>query len=199
MADVEEVLDFWLVQCSAADWYEGTAALDTRIRDRFEATWRKARDGRLGSWMTTPRGALALAIVTDQFARNMFRGTARAFASDPLALAIAKTSIFKGFDMCLEAPERQFMYMPLEHSERLPDQARAVRMMATRMPRSHDNLLLHARAHREIIRRFGRFPFRNAALGRRTTRAEGAFLDTGGYGALVRHMQDGGAWIDRDS
>ena len=182
-----EVTRFWLTECGPDDWYAGGDALDARIRDRFEPLWQEAMEGGLLGWTVEPEGALAYLILTDQFPRNMFRGTARAFASDALALAVAKRTIWAGLDTRVDRPGRQFFYLPLEHSEMGADQHRAVRLMALRM--EDEALVLHARAHRAVIRRFGRFPYRNAALGRDSTEAERAMIEAGGYGAVLREMQ----------
>jgi uncharacterized protein (DUF924 family) len=183
-----EVLDFWLGEVGEAGWYEPPDGLDGRVRDLFEGTWVAALEGRLGPWMTAPADALAYVILLDQFPRNMFRGDALSFASDRHARAAAKTAIARDWDLRVPAPERQFLYMPLEHSENLVDQDRAVRLFKARMPEAGD-LLLHARAHREQIRTFGRFPSRNAALGRRSTTEEERFLAEGGYRTLVERMR----------
>ncbi len=139
-------------------------------------------------WLTYATGTLAYIILTDQFSRNMFRDTAKAFASDAMAKAAAKAAISKGWDRRIDGEARQFFYMPLMHSECLEDQDRCVRLFKTRMPESELNLL-HARAHREIVRRYGRFPTRNAALGRASTNAEQRYLDDGGYGAIVEALK----------
>ena len=188
MTQPEDVLRFWFEEVGPEGWYAGGAALDERVRDRFGETWNRSREGACGVWLSSPRGALAYIVVTDQFPRNMFRGAREAFASDSSALAAAKTSIEKGWDLKVDAPARQFFYLPLMHSESLADQDRCVRLIATRLPGAADSLL-HAKAHREVIRRFGRFPYRNEALGRKTTEAESSFLDSGGYGALVERMK----------
>lgn len=188
MATPEEILAFWLDEVGADGWYRQDAALDDTIRERFEATWQEAMDGRFGLWLTYPSGALSYIVLLDQFSRNMFRDTKKAFSSDAIALAAAKQAIHRGWDLKIDAPARQFFYLPLMHSENLCDQDRCVRLMMERMPASSDNLL-HARAHREVIRRFGRFPYRNAALGRTNTAAEQRFLDEGGYGAILRELQ----------
>ncbi|WP_339641834.1 DUF924 family protein [Jannaschia helgolandensis] len=187
----DAVLRFWLEECSPADWYTQDDALDAKIRDRFGATLDQTLplSQPLSQWRTTPEGTLALLILTDQFPRNMFRGTARAFATDNLARAVTKWAISRGFDRRIEGTARQFFYLPLEHSEVIPDQERAVRLIA--MWGEAPQTLLHARAHRAIIRRFGRFPFRNAALGRMTSPAEQVFIDDGGYGAILRDLQAG--------
>lgn len=185
--DPEDVLRFWLEECEPADWYRQDDTLDDRIRERFEATWQAARKGGLEVWPRNARGSLAFLILTDQFPRNMFRGSPEAFATDKLALGIAAQAVDREFDLLVDPPGRQFFYLPFEHSECLADQERAVRLISTRM--HSPETLLHARVHRKIIRDFGRFPFRNDALGRDTTTREAAFLEGGGYGALLREMQ----------
>lgn len=184
----DAILSFWLDEVGQAAWYKQDDALDARIRARFEPTWAMAMEGRFALWMTYPSGALAYLVLTDQFPRNMFRGTAKAFSSDAVALAVAKRALAQGYDLKIDPPARQFFYLPLMHSENLADQERCVRLMLERLP-GGDNLL-HARAHREVIRRFGRFPFRNEALSRRTTPEETAFVEGGGYGETVRSLQD---------
>lgn len=185
------VLDFWLGEIGPDGWYAGGAEIDARCREGFAPMWDEAMAGGWGLWLTSARGALAYVILTDQLPRNMFRGTAAAFASDPMARAAAKMAIDRGWDLALPAPERHFLYMPLEHSENLVDQDRAVRLFADRLP-GEAEYLLHARAHREVIRRFGRFPTRNAALGRPDTPAEAAWLAAGGYAATLRALRDQG-------
>ncbi|MCU0907389.1 MAG: DUF924 domain-containing protein [Rhodobacteraceae bacterium] len=186
--DVKEVLAFWLDEVGEAGWYAGGADLDAHVRARFEGLWARAMDGALALWLTYPSGILAYCILTDQFPRNMFRGTARAFASDRLALAAARVAVDREWDMRIDPPARQFFYLPFEHSEMPADQDRAVRLIHVRMPGA-DDTLLHARAHREVIRRFGRFPFRNASLGRVDTAEEVAWLAAGGYGATVEGLR----------
>lgn len=188
MAGPEDVLSFWLDEVGESRWYDQDAALDAEISDRFRATWEAACAGRHALWLTYPNGALAYIILTDQFSRNMFRGSGRAFSSDRIALAAAKAAIDKKWDTRIDEPARQFFYMPLMHSENLCDQERCVRLMCQR---SKGNLL-HARAHREVIRLFGRFPFRNDALARNTTDPEAAYVTAGGYGQTVRQLQSAG-------
>jgi len=188
MADPAEINAFWLDELQPADWYREDEELDQRIRDRFGETWEAAAEGAHSLWLTYPTGALAYIIVTDQFPRNMFRGSRRAFATDKLALACAKMAIQKGWDMRIDPPARQFFYLPLMHSENASDQDRCCRLFKERMPESGDNML-HARAHRDVIRRFGRFPYRNAALGRKTTVEEQAYLDDGGYSHSVETVK----------
>ncbi|MEM8579799.1 MAG: DUF924 family protein [Pseudomonadota bacterium] len=190
MAQFQDVLDFWLTEVGTSGWYTQDDAIDTEIRRRFLNEWETAAAGRLRSWCFCPNGTLAYLILTDQFSRNMFRGSAKAFATDVLALEAAKTGIARGFDMQIPEPQRQFFYLPLEHSEVPTNQNRAVRLIMERMPASDGTTLLHARVHREIIRRFGRFPFRNEALGRLSSPDEADFLARGGYGELVRRFQE---------
>ena len=183
----EPVLHYWLHELGPKGWYEGSDAIDAEIRKRFEPLWGEAMAGGLLHWLTNPDEALAYIVLTDQMPRNMFRGTWRAYSSDHLARRAANLAIDRGWDLRVAEPERQFFYLPLEHSESLPDQERAVRLMAMRL--TSDESLLHAQAHREIIRRFGRFPFRNEHLERSVTQAEAEFLAAGGYGAVVRELK----------
>lgn len=186
MISPEEVLGFWLDEVGPEGWFKADDALDTRIRDRFESAWDSVMSGACSLWLTYPSGTLAYIILTDQFPRNMFRGTAKAFSSDKVALAAAKSAVDRGWDLKIEEPARLFFYLPMEHSENLCNQERCVRLMCERMPTAGTGYLAHARAHREVIRRFGRFPSRNEALSRQTTAAEKAYLSGGGYGAILR-------------
>lgn len=183
----EDVLAFWLTECEPEHWYKQDQALDDQITDRFLQLWEAGERGELATWTSHPRKALALVILLDQFPRNMFRGQARAFATDRKALSAACYSIKEGWDMRADEPERQFFYMPFCHSEVLADQDHCVRLMKERM--STGNNLLHARAHREIIRTFGRFPFRNDALGRKSSPEEQRFMEEGGYGRIVTDLE----------
>ncbi|MCG7492141.1 DUF924 family protein [Thalassobius sp. Cn5-15] len=189
----EEVLTFWLDEVGEKSWYLSDAELDAKITARFGEAWQAARAGRFGMWLTYPSGALAYIILLDQFPRNMFRGSGQAFATDAKALAAAKIAIDHHWDMKIDAPARQFFYLPLMHSENLCDQERCVRMMKERMPQQGGSNLLHAKAHRKVIRDFGRFPYRNAALGRHNTPHERAFLAESGYGDVVRELQGAAA------
>jgi uncharacterized protein (DUF924 family) len=177
----EDVLRFWLHDVGPERWYATDEALDAEIRQRFEDLWRRAGDGECDHWLLTPQGALALLIVLDQFPRNMFRGTAAAFATDRRALDFAKRAIRRGHDKATAEPERQFFYVPLMHSEGLSDQERCVRLIKLGMPETGDENLLHAQKHREVIRKFGRFPSRNGPLGRSDTDAEREYRESGGY------------------
>ncbi|MEZ5797158.1 MAG: DUF924 family protein [Paracoccaceae bacterium] len=187
MSDPVAVLDFWLGEIGPEGWYAGTEEIDDSCAG-FGDLVTAARDGGLDHWVEGAAGTLAFLILTDQFPRNIHRGSALAFASDARARDAARKALAQGWDMQAPEPERQFFYMPFEHSEDMADQDLAVQLMTERMP-SHPDLLLHARAHREMIARYGRFPGRNAALGRENTPAEAEFLASGGYGALVRVMK----------
>ena len=189
IAAPDDVLSFWLDEKQPEDWYKADDSLDQEIRDRFGETWQAAMDGKFGLWLTYPSGALAYILLTDQFSRNMFRDTREAFASDRLALAAAKIAIDRKWDMRIDEPARQFFYLPLMHSENLCDQERCIRLMKERMPKTGESNLLHAKAHREVIRKFGRFPYRNDALSRRFTQTEKEYIRAGGYGSTVRDLQ----------
>ncbi|MCU0801848.1 MAG: DUF924 domain-containing protein, partial [Rhodobacteraceae bacterium] len=168
--------------------YKGGAELDALCRDRFGDLWQAAHDGGLEHWVDGTAPTLAYLIITDQMSRNIHRDSPLAFACDARAFAAARTAVDQGWDMAAPEPERQFFYMPFEHSERPADQAMAVHLLETRLS-SDPDMALHARAHAEVIRRFGRFPTRNAALGRISTSEEQAYLDQGGYGAVIAALK----------
>ncbi len=189
MVGPEQILNYWLDEIGPKGWYRQDEALDAAIRDRFLDTWKQAAEGRFSLWLTYPSGALAYIILTDQFPRNMFRGEGRAFSTDKVALAAAKAAVDKGWDLKIDEPARQFFYLPMMHSENLCDQERCIRLMCERMPETGADNLLHARAHREVIREFGRFPYRNEALRRDTTPGEAAYVQDGGYGKTVKELR----------
>lgn len=189
MARREEIIRFWLEDVGPKGWYASTPEIDAEILRRFKPDWEAAHASELHDWTSNPEGALAFLILTDQFPRNMFRDDWRAFATDALARAASKQSIDHNFDVRHPEPVRQFFYMPLMHSECLMDQDRCVRLMLTRMPETGAGNLLHAKAHRELIRRFGRFPYRNTALARASNAHEAEFEAQGGYGAVLREMR----------
>jgi len=168
---MDEVLEFWFTHSDR--WWDKDAAFDAEIRQRFGELHAEVSRGEHEDWRATPRGALAYVIVLDQFSRNMFRGTPGAFASDPQALAAARDALARGVDQSLTPEERSFLYMPLMHSEDLADQERCVELF-----RALGNAysLGFAEQHRDIIARFGRFPHRNAILGRASSPEELAFL-----------------------
>jgi uncharacterized protein (DUF924 family) len=171
------VLAFWR-EAGPKTWFKKDAAFDAAITARFLATWHAAAAGRLTAWEGTAESALALILVLDQFPRNMFRGDARSFATDARAREVAERAIARGFDQSAPAAERVFFYLPFEHSEDVADQDRCVALVRAM---GDADLLKWAELHADIIRRFGRFPHRNSALGRTSTPAEQTFLDGGGF------------------
>ena len=189
--EASEILTFWFDdpdrpgsefgqprQC----WFRQDPEFDDQVRSRFLTTYAQARQGDCDTWMTTPTGALALVVLLDQLPRNMFRGSARSFEADAQALTVAKTAIAQGFDHQVSSVERQFFYLPLEHSENLANQDQAVALfepLAAADPRLRSTLD-YAYRHREVITRFGRFPHRNEILGRVSTPAELEFLQQPG-------------------
>jgi uncharacterized protein (DUF924 family) len=168
----------WWLGLGADRWFVKDSSVDDEIRARFGGAYEAAVAGLLAAWEETAEGALALVLVVDQFSRNIFRGSPQAFAADPLARAVADRAIARGFDRGFENPVRRFFYLPLMHSEDLADQDRCVALCRAA---GDDEGVHHAEVHADIIRRFGRFPHRNALLGRATTAAEQAFLDGGGF------------------
>jgi len=171
-----DVVAFWR-DAGPDKWFEKDAAFDEEIRRRFLTAHEAAASGKLTQWETSAEGALALLILLDQFPRNMFRGEARAFATDPLARAITSRAILNGFDGAF--PEmRGFFYLPFEHSENLADQERGLTLYQAA---GDEDGLKWAKLHADIIRRFGRFPHRNAVFGRVSTPDEQKFLDEGGF------------------
>ena len=187
MSDPVEVLDFWLGEVGVDGWFAGGEALDADIRARFSEVWQAARDDGLEHWVEGVAGTLAYLVVCDQLSRNMHRGSALAFATDDRARAAARKALAEGWDLQAPEPERMFFYLPFEHSEELADQVQSVQLMTERL--ADAEMALHARAHQQIIARFGRFPFRNAALGRDSTAGEQEFLEAGGYGAMVNALR----------
>ncbi len=174
---VDDVLAFWR-KAGPDKWFEKSDDFDRAIRENFSSTYEAAARGELSDWENTPDGALALVIVLDQFPRNMFRNDARAFATDPAALALAGRALESGFDRLIERDLVAFLYMPFMHSENIADQRRCVDLFAAH---GEPNNLKYAQIHEEIIARFGRFPHRNKVLGRTTTPEEATFLEHGGF------------------
>jgi len=172
-----EVVSFWR-EAGPKRWFEKDAAFDDEIRRRFLRLHEAAAAGKLTDWEKSAEGTLALLILLDQFPRNMFRGEARAFATDPLARAIAAGALVCGFDSQAPSSMRGFFYLPFEHSENLVDQERAVAFFKAI---GDADGLKWAELHADVVSRFGRFPHRNAALGRATTLEEQGFLDSGGF------------------
>jgi uncharacterized protein (DUF924 family) len=176
-ATADEIVSFW--RTAGPDrWFNKDAGFDEEIRQRFLKTHEAAAAGKLTDWEQSAQGALALLILLDQFPRNMFRGDARAFATDPLARAVAAGAIVRGFDSQVPPDMRGFFYLPFQHSEDLADQERSI---AFYKAIGDVENLKWAELHADVIRRFGRFPHRNSVLGRTTTPEEQAFLDGGGF------------------
>ncbi len=180
-----DVLDFWFQGDPAIwrtdPWFKKNDEFDATIRTRFAAAVQAAQDGVLDAWTATPEGALALLLLLDQFARNIHRGSHLAFAGDAHARRLARAAIEQGAEAHLTPVQRVFLYLPFEHSEDLADQDLSVQLFESLPPAEwRDNVIDYARRHLDVIREFGRFPHRNAALGRETTPEEQAWLDAGG-------------------
>ncbi|WP_332764156.1 DUF924 family protein [Phenylobacterium sp.] len=177
----QDVTGFWRT-AGPRKWYAKDAKFDAAIALKFEPVHHAAARGEYDGWATSADGALALLILFDQFPRNLFRGSPHAFATDGRARQVARTAVNAGHDRAIDPQLRQFFYMPFEHSEDLADQDEAVRLFTLVRDETGDaESLKWAVIHHDIIARFGRFPHRNASLGRMTTPAEQAFLDDGGF------------------
>lgn len=175
MLSPKDILDFWYAPEMRSSWFNSTPALDAQIRARFEPVWEAAVRGELDVWLGSPNGCLALAIILDQFPLNMFRGTAKSFSSEGQAIAVSKHAIAQAYDRQTNPAQLAFLYMPLMHSEDLADQDLSVESFAAA---GLDNNLRFAQHHRELVRRFGRFPHRNAILGRESTPEERDYLNS---------------------
>ncbi len=185
MIAVDEVLAFWFGAAPGSPdygqkrevWFDDSAAFDAEVRRCLGAAHEAAAAGRLDAWAESAHGALALVILLDQVPRNIFRAEARAFATDKKARGVAMTALARGFDRVLLPIERMFLYLPFEHSERIDDQRRSLELFAgLEADPATAGCLAWASRHYQVIARFGRFPHRNAALGRVTTPEEAAFL-----------------------
>lgn len=175
MTTPAEIVNFWYSPPMSDHWFNSTPAIDADIRHRYAALWQQAARGELDHWQATATGCLALCIVLDQFPLNMFRGETGSFATEQQAVAVSKHAIAHSLDKQLPPDQRVFLYMPLMHSENLADQDESVRVFAAA---GLDGNARFARHHREIVRRFGRFPHRNAILGRASTPEELAYLQS---------------------
>lgn len=171
------LLQFWH-QAGPRRWFARDDAFDAEFRDRFLASHEAAASGALAHWGANAEGALGLVLLLDQFPRNAFRGTARMYATDTQARALADAAIAAGFDLLVDAELRRFFYLPFMHSENLADHERSV---ALNEPLGGESLR-YALHHRDVVRRFGRFPHRNAMLGRKSSAEEERFLAEGGFG-----------------
>ncbi|MAR90596.1 MAG: DUF924 family protein [Pseudomonadota bacterium] len=177
--DPEAILDFWFHETNPRYWFRKDQKFDQLISSRFGALLKQGCRGELFQWRDTARGRLAEILVLDQFSRNIHRGSALAFAADGMALVLAQEAVAAGLDRQLEARERSFLYMPYMHSESLAIHRQAVQLF--QQPGLEDNLKFELK-HREILERFGRYPHRNALLGRVSTPEELAFLQQPGSG-----------------
>jgi uncharacterized protein (DUF924 family) len=164
----DEVLAFWF-GLSSEQWWKGDPALDSEIRDRFLPLWEEKRENVPEAFLASARDAVAAVVLFDQFPRNMMRGHADQFSTDPLALAIAGGAVDRGLDEAMSPAERGFLYMPFQHSEDIADQRRSVALFTAL---GDEYQLGYARKHHDVIERFGRFPHRNAILGRPPRPAE---------------------------
>ncbi|HUV32996.1 MAG TPA: DUF924 family protein [Devosiaceae bacterium] len=171
-ATARDVIAFWFAEHGEKDWFAGGRKFDALIKKRFAETRERAVRGELADWRKNAEGRLAEIIVLDQFSRQIYRGRPQAFAADPVALVLAQEAIAGGADAELEPHMRLFMYMPFMHSESLQVHRTAMRLFRTLGDKS---ALSFERAHRDVIARFGRYPLRNTALGRKSTRAELAY------------------------
>lgn len=184
----QAVLDFWFGPPDSPEfgqqrsqWFRKAPDFDREIRDRFEPLYRRGAAGELDDWQTAPESCLALLLLLDQFPRNLYRGRPQAFATDDRARAAADRALSAGFDRRLLPVQRWFVYLPFEHSENWADQARSLELFATlKDDPASASAIDYARRHAEVIARFGRFPHRNAILGRESTPEEREFLQQPG-------------------
>jgi uncharacterized protein (DUF924 family) len=172
----EDVLKFWFEDHGHEDWFGGKPEFDAKLKAQFGATHERIAAGEGYAWRNTPAGRLAEIVVLDQFSRQLYRGQPKAFASDGMALVLAQEFVAQGLDQALEPMRRMFVYLPYEHSESLAMQLHSVRLFQAL---GDENAIKFARAHLEVIQRFGRFPKRNAALGRESTPEELAYMASG--------------------
>lgn len=171
----QAIINFWFEETKPQQWFQVNPEFDEDIKNRFMDTYELAAKGLCDDWKTDAEGCLALCVLLDQLPRNMFRGQAKAFATDKQALLIAKHAIHRGFNQILIPLKRRFIYMPFMHSENLNDQKRSVELFETMQvadPMGYE----HALRHQREIERFGRFPYRNKALGREHTAEEAEYL-----------------------
>ncbi|GMQ96373.1 MAG: DUF924 family protein [Gammaproteobacteria bacterium] len=171
----EQLLEFWFSERVRKLWFRSTPEFDQEITNRFEATWQAAGEGKLSDWEDTPEGALALVIVLDQLPLNMYRGQAISFSTEAASRDVASRAIERGFDVQLTDDRKAFLYTSFMHSEHISDQNRSVELY--RQAGLMDGLKW-ARHHRKIVQQFGRFPHRNAILGRENTEQETSYLNS---------------------
>ncbi|MBD3609196.1 MAG: DUF924 domain-containing protein [Gammaproteobacteria bacterium] len=173
MVRPEDILDFWFSEECRRCWFNSSDELDKKITMEYESVWQQARDGALEQWKQTAQGCLALVIILDQFPLNMYRGQAKSFSTEAASREVARYALEKEFDKAISEEQKLFLFLPFMHSEELADQERSVELftqagMETRW----------AEHHRDIVRRYGRFPHRNEALGRTSTEEETAYLNS---------------------
>ena len=183
-----EIVAFWQDELSAESWRSPNPETVAKMKSAFAEVQQFAKSGELGAWVCNHESCLALILLLDQYPRMAQPGKPEAFATDGLALAIAKRAIVMGHDLKVPEAMRIYFYLPLMHSESLMDQERCVRLMTLRLPSCRQAQLAHAKAHRDIIRQYGRFPCRNAHLGRASTPAEERYLNAGGYAHVVNSV-----------
>jgi len=171
----QSIVEFWFSDAVRPMWFNSTTEFDNQLRDRFETVWQHAAAGKLDNWVETPEGALALVIILDQFPLNIYRGDAMCFATEAKSREIAALAIESNLDADLTDDQKAFLYMPLMHSESMTDQDKAVALYEAADLAGN---LKFAQHHRDIVRRFGRFPHRNKILGRQSTEAELVYLDS---------------------
>ena len=177
----KEVLKFWFEETQPQQWFQKSDSFDREITERFSVTYDMAKKNLCADWTKDADGALALCLVLDQFPRNMFRDSRKAFETDEKALLISKDALHRGYDMLLTPVKRKFLYMPFMHSENLDEQNRCVALFAQMQedePLSYD----YALRHQEVIEKFGRFPHRNEVLGRESSEEESEYLKLPGAG-----------------
>ena len=171
----QDLIDFWFSDETSQYWFKSTKAFDARLLDSYADTWQQAKQGKLDDWQQSATGSLVLVIVLDQFPLNMFRGMAKSFSTEVQSRSVARSAIEKAYDQELPTNQKSFLYMPFMHSEDLADQALGIELFS--QPGLENNLRF-ARHHYDIVERFGRFPHRNSILGRESSEAEVAYLNS---------------------
>lgn len=174
-ASASDILEFWFSERIRPQWFNASKQLDNEILQRFGELWQQACNNELNTWANTPEGALALVILLDQFPLNMFRGQAKSFKTEALAIKVTKHSISQGFDNKIPKTQLMFLYMPLMHSENIEDQKLSIKRFTEAQLTQN---LRFAHHHKELIQKFGRFPHRNAILGRTSTNEEMKYLNS---------------------
>jgi len=171
----EEIIDYWYSPEISRQWFASTAQLDAEIKTKYETLWQTAAGGELDHWQASPQGCLALIIILDQFPLNMYRNRPESFSTEAKSIEIARHAVEKRFDRVLPQQQKAFLYMPFMHSEKLPDQDLSVKLFTEAGLKENQHFAEH---HRELIRRFGRFPHRNKILNRKSTPEEIDYLNS---------------------